>query len=185
MKVIVWVVGFERLQDRMLTVLFWLHHSLVVAIFMKDSEPVFKVTHHLLQVQLTANWGAANPSTDQELRCGISKMQSQIQINTHLLRRAHLKLSRTRTHASTPDSNLLSCDACLVVQFTLSHRVREQIRMIKGSLCALYSVSMCCYLGGVTVTISPTDRRRMHHWTRFAAGSWTLRPAGLFKTMKR
>lgn len=117
----------------------------------------------------------------KEPHCDIRKMEPQIQINTRLLRRACLKLSRTRTCAWTLDSNLLSCDACLVVQFTLS----GQIRMIKGSLCALYSVSMFCYLGGVTVTISPTDRRRMHHWTGFATGSWTLGPAGLFKTMKR
>lgn len=38
-----------------LTVLFRLLHSLVVAVFMQHSEPVFEAAHHFLQVQLTAN----------------------------------------------------------------------------------------------------------------------------------
>lgn len=56
--------------------------------------------------------------------------------------------------------------------------------MIKWPLRARSFFSQCArlYLGGVTVTISSTDRRWVHHWTRFAFGSWTLVQAGIFET---
>lgn len=43
-----------------LTVLLWLLDldSLVVAVLVQHSEPVSQTTHHLLQVRLTAHWGA-------------------------------------------------------------------------------------------------------------------------------
>lgn len=51
-------------------------------------------------------------------------------------------------------------------------------------VCVLFFSVRCArwYLGGVTVTISSTDRRWVHNWTRCALGSWTRVQAGAFET---
>lgn len=67
-------------------------------------------------------------------------------IRTRLPPGAGLGLSRARARARTPDANLLSCHARLVVQFTLSRRDRGQIRMIKGPCVRARSSQAVCTL---------------------------------------
>lgn len=52
---------------------------------------------------------------------------------TFLLIGARFRLGGARTHARTLHSNLLSCDACLVVQLALSGRDRDRDRDGRGS----------------------------------------------------